>query len=161
LRAMGFRDVDYLGPNRFEFGYGLTPEIVEVAAQRSPELLLTVDNGIASHAGVAHANALGMQVLVTDHHLPAATLPAAACILNPNQPDCAFHSKALAGVGVGVYLLSALRAALRQRGWFEQQGLADPRMIDYLDLVALGTVADVVPLDANTRRLVRHGLRLI
>ena len=161
LRAMGFADVEFLVPNRFEFGYGLTPEIVEVAAQRSPELLLTVDNGIASHAGVARANALGMRVLVTDHHLPAETLPDASCILNPNQHGCPFPSKALAGVGVVFYLLSALRGALRQRNWFREQELVEPRMIDYLDLVALGTVADVVPLDANNRRLVRHGLRLI
>lgn len=161
LRAMGFRDVDYLVPNRFEFGYGLTPEIVEVAARRQPRLLLTVDNGISSHAGVERANALGMRVLVTDHHLPGATLPDAACILNPNQPGCSFASKSLAGVGVVFYLLCGLRAALRERQWFAQQGLPEPRMVDYLDLVALGTVADVVPLDANNRRLVRHGLRQI
>lgn len=161
LRRMGFERVSYLVPNRFEFGYGLTPEIVEVAAKEKPALLLTVDNGIASHAGVARANELGMQVLVTDHHLPADTLPAAACILNPNQHGCPFPSKSLAGVGVVFYLMSALRAALREKGWFAAQGIAEPRMLEYLDLVALGTVADVVPLDQNNRRLVKHGLRVI
>lgn len=161
LRSMGFSKVSYLVPNRFEFGYGLTPEIVEVAQAQKPDLLITVDNGIASHEGIARANALGMTVLVTDHHLPAATLPAAGCILNPNQHGCSFPSKALAGVGVVFYLMLALRTALRAAGWFTQQQLAEPRMADYLDLVALGTVADVVPLDTNNRRLVKYGLQLI
>lgn len=161
LRSMGFAHVDYLVPNRFEYGYGLTPEIVEVARTRDPQLIITVDNGIASHAGIARANALGLRVLVTDHHLPADTLPDAACILNPNQPGCSFPSKALAGVGVVFYLMTALRAALRDAGWFAQQGIAEPRLAAVLDLVALGTVADVVPLDANNRRLVKHGLQVI
>jgi single-stranded-DNA-specific exonuclease len=161
LRAMGFAHVDYLVPNRFDYGYGLTPEIVEVAQARQPQLIITVDNGIASHAGIARANALGMRVLVTDHHLPAETLPEAACIVNPNQPGCSFPSKALAGVGVVFYLMTALRAALRAAGWFAQRGLPEPNLARYLDLVALGTVADVVPLDGNNRRLVKHGLQLI
>jgi single-stranded-DNA-specific exonuclease len=158
LRAMGFQRVSYLVPNRFEFGYGLTPEIVELARQQAPDLIITVDNGIASFAGIERANALGMQVLVTDHHLPAASLPPAACILNPNQPGCTFQSKAMAGVGVVFYLMAALRTALREQGWFDKSVLPEPRMTDFLDLVALGTVADVVPLDANNRRLVKHGL---
>jgi single-stranded-DNA-specific exonuclease len=161
LRSMGFLHVDYLVPNRFEYGYGLTPEIVEVARERNPDLIITVDNGIASHAGIARANALGMRVLVTDHHLPADTLPAAACIVNPNQPDCGFPSKALAGVGVVFYLMTALRTALREAQWFAQQNIPEPRLITFLDLVALGTVADVVPLDSNNRRLVKHGMQLI
>lgn len=161
LRSMGFRHVDYLVPNRFEYGYGLTPEIVDVAREREPDLIITVDNGIASHAGIARANALGMRVLVTDHHLPAETLPDAACIVNPNQPGCGFPSKALAGVGVVFYLMTALRTALREAQWFVQQNIPEPRLVAFLDLVALGTVADVVPLDANNRRLVKHGLQLI
>ena len=161
LRSMGFRHVDYLVPNRFEYGYGLTPEIVEVASAREPDLIITVDNGIASHAGIARANALGIRVLVTDHHLPAETLPDAACIVNPNQPQCPFPSKALAGVGVVFYLMTALRAALRESQWFTQQNLPEPKLAACLDLVALGTVADVVPLDGNNRRLVKHGLQII
>ncbi|MDR0780388.1 MAG: single-stranded-DNA-specific exonuclease RecJ [Pseudomonadales bacterium] len=161
LRAMGFALVDHLVPNRFEYGYGLSPEIVEVAARRVPKLIVTVDNGISSHAGIARAHELGIKVLVTDHHLPGTTLPEADCILNPNQPGCPFPSKALAGVGVMFYLLVALRGYLRERGWFGQQGIAEPKLADFLDLVALGTVADVVPLDQNNRRLVRHGLHLI
>lgn len=161
LRAMGFRHVDYLVPNRFEFGYGLTPEIVQVALARAPDLLMTVDNGIASHAGIALARQHGIDVLVTDHHLPAATLPDAACIVNPNQPGCRFASKALAGVGVVFYLMVALRAALRAENWFAANNLREPNMTGYLDLVALGTVADVVPLDQNNRRLVKHGLQVI
>jgi single-stranded-DNA-specific exonuclease len=161
LRALGFRHVDYLVPNRFDYGYGLTPPIVELAAERAPHLLITVDNGIASHAGVECARRLGMEVLITDHHLPAETLPAASAIVNPNQPGCGFASKALAGVGVVFYLLSALRRTLRQRQWFSSQGLAEPNLASWLDLVALGTVADVAALDDNNRRLVRHGLQLI
>ncbi|MGV3592763.1 MAG: single-stranded-DNA-specific exonuclease RecJ [Gammaproteobacteria bacterium] len=161
LRAMGFRHVDYLVPNRFEYGYGLTPEIVQVALTRAPQLLMTVDNGIASHAGIALARQHGIDVLVTDHHLPASTLPDASCIVNPNQPGCRFGSKALAGVGVVFYLMVALRAALRAQNWFASQQLPEPNMSAYLDLVALGTVADVVPLDQNNRRLVRQGLHNI
>ncbi len=161
LRELGFRHVDYLVPNRFEFGYGLTPEIVEVARGRQPDLIMTVDNGIASHAGIALARQHAIDVLVTDHHLPASTLPDATCILNPNQPGCGFASKALAGVGVVFYLMTALRAALRKQNWFATQGLREPNMTAYLDLVALGTVADVVPLDGNNRRLVKHGLNVL
>jgi single-stranded-DNA-specific exonuclease len=161
LREFGFRHVDYLVPNRFEFGYGLTPEIVKVALTRQPDLLVTVDNGIASHAGIALARQHGVEVLVTDHHLPASTLPDATCILNPNQPGCSFGSKALAGVGVVFYLMVALRAALRAENWFATQNLREPNMTAYLDLVALGTVADVVPLDSNNRRLVKHGLQVL
>jgi hypothetical protein len=158
LRALGFAQVDYLVPNRFEYGYGLTPPIVELARTRTPDVLITVDNGIASHAGVALARHYGMQVLVTDHHLPAATLPDANAILNPNQGDCAFASKALAGVGVVFYLLLGLRKALREEQWFTRSGRQEPNLANLLDLVALGTVADVVPLDANNRILVQQGL---
>ena len=158
LRMFGAQ-VDYLVPNRFEYGYGLTPEIVELAHSREPDLLITVDNGIASVDGVAAANALGIAVLVTDHHLPGATLPAADAIVNPNQPGCAFPSKHLAGVGVMFYVLLALRAELRERGMFAAG--AEPRLDGLLDLVALGTVADVVRLDANNRVLVAQGLQRI
>ncbi len=161
LRAFGFENLDYLVPNRFEFGYGLTPEIVELAKLRQPALIITVDNGIASFEGVQKAKSLGIKVLITDHHLPAQTLPEADCILNPNQPGCAFPSKSLAGVGVVYYLLLALRSQLRQSKWFERSGREEPNMLQFLDLVALGTVADVVPLDANNRCLVKHGLALI
>ncbi len=159
LRAFGFTKVDYLVPNRFEYGYGLTPEIVEQIAKLSPDLLITVDNGIASLDGVQAAHRHGMKVLVTDHHLPGGTLPEAEAIVNPNQPHCEFGSKNLAGVGVIFYVMNGLRARLRQEGWFEQQQLAEPRMSEVLDLVALGTVADVVPLDHNNRILVEQGLR--
>lgn len=159
LRAMGARHVDYLVPNRFDYGYGLSPQVVEEVAKLNGELLITVDNGISSHAGVAAANALGIQVIVTDHHLPGEALPDAAAIVNPNQHDCDFPSKNLAGVGVAFYLLLALRAALTQHGWFERQGITAPNMGEYLDLVALGTVADVVALDANNRVLVHQGLQ--
>lgn len=161
LRAMGCRQVDYLVPNRFEYGYGLSPEIVEVARHRAPDLIVTVDNGISSHAGIERANALGIPVLVTDHHLPGEALPPAAAIVNPNLADCAFPSKALAGVGVVFYLLTALRTRLRESGWFDAVGRQEPRLGDYLDIVALGTVADVVPLDHNNRCLVAHGLRVL
>ncbi len=161
LRAMGFKNVDYLVPNRFEFGYGLTPEIVEVARALQPDLIITVDNGIASHAGIKLARSCGIKVLVTDHHLPANTLPDACCILNPNQKDCKFPSKALAGVGVVFYLMTALRAQLRNENWFGKQSITDPNLGSFLDLVALGTVADVVPLDQNNRILVKHGLQII
>lgn len=155
LRLLGAR-VEYLVPNRIEHGYGLTPAIVELAAARGPDLLLTVDNGIAAVDGVAAANALGIPVLVTDHHLPGEALPSAACIVNPNQPGCAFASKHLAGVGVMFYVLLALRAELRRRGAYEDRPEPDLRAL--LDLVALGTVADVVRLDANNRSLVESGL---
>ncbi|HHK5889346.1 TPA: single-stranded-DNA-specific exonuclease RecJ [Serratia marcescens] len=161
LRSMGGASVDYLVPNRFEDGYGLSPEVVEQAATRGAELIVTVDNGISSHAGVDVAHAKGMQVLVTDHHLPGETLPAAEAIVNPNLRGCAFPSKSLAGVGVAFYLMLALRARLRDSGWFEQRALAMPNLAELLDLVALGTVADVVPLDANNRILVYQGLNRI
>lgn len=161
LRMLGAAHVDYLVPNRFEYGYGLTPEIVAVALQRQPELLLTVDNGISSVDGVAAAKAAGLKVLVTDHHLPGPELPAADAIVNPNQPGCEFPSKALAGVGVMFYVLLALRAKLRELGWFASSGVAEPNLGELLDLVALGSVADVVPLDANNRILVHQGLARI
>lgn len=160
LRMLGAGHVDYLVPNRFEYGYGLTPEIVAVALQRQPDLLITVDNGISSVEGVAAANAAGLTVLVTDHHLPGAELPAAAAIVNPNQPGCTFPSKALAGVGVIFYVLLALRARLRELGWFDAKR-PEPNLAELLDLVALGTVADVVSLDANNRILVHQGLARI
>lgn len=157
LRALGAQHVNYLVPDRFRFGYGLTPEIVEVARDFNPDVLVTVDNGIASLDGVARANELGMTVVITDHHLPGNALPLAAAIVNPNQPGCTFASKSLAGVGVAFYLLSAVRKKLRNAG----QSGADVNLADYLDLVALGTVADVVPLDQNNRRLVSEGIRRI
>jgi len=161
LRAFGAR-VDFIVPNRFEYGYGLTPEIVRLAAESQPDILLTVDNGIASVDGVAEANRLGMQVLVTDHHLPGDALPDALCIVNPNQPGCDFPSKNLAGVGVVFYVLLALRAELRIRGAFSEAGSPrdrrEPNMGNLLDLVALGTVADVVKLDDNNRIMVQQGL---
>ena len=158
LKQMGLEEVTYLVPNRFEFGYGLTPEIVGIAAQYQPDVLVTVDNGIASIDGVMAAQMLGMSVIITDHHLPGDTLPEADIIVNPNHPGCTFPSKALAGVGVMFYVLTALRAELRQRGWFESMGIDIPNLADALDLVALGTVADVVPLDKNNRTLVAAGL---
>lgn len=161
LSALGARHVDYLVPNRFEFGYGLTPEIVAVAARREPDLIITVDNGISSVDGVAAARERGIRVLVTDHHLPGAVMPAADAIVNPNQAGCEFPSKHLAGVGVAFYLLSATRAQLRNAGWFAREGIAEPNLADYLDLVALGTIADVVPMDYNNRILAQEGIRRI
>lgn len=165
LRAMGAEQVSYLVPNRFEYGYGLTPEIVEAAVSHSPagapELLITVDNGIASLDGVELAKQKGWKVLVTDHHLAADQLPVADAIVNPNQPGCNFPSKSLAGVGVIFYVMTALRTKLRELKWFEQQSIVEPNMTQFLDLVALGTVADVVPLDRNNRILVHHGLKRI
>jgi len=158
LRAMG-ASVDYLVPNRFEHGYGLTPEIAREAAKRAPHWLITVDNGIAAVEGIAEANRLGMRVLVTDHHLPGAEEPGAACIVNPNQAGCGFPSKSLAGVGVIFYVMLALRAELRRRGTFGAS--AGPNLAEVLDLVALGTVADVVRLDGNNRILVAQGLARI
>ena len=156
LRAWGFASVDFLVPNRFEFGYGLTPEIVGLAAERNPSLIVTVDNGISSNAGVAAARARGIQVLVTDHHLPGSSLPDADVIVNPNVPGSRFGSKALAGVGVAFYVMAAVRREIDARGT-----VAMPPVSDFLDLVALGTVADLVPLDANNRVLVAQGIRRI
>ncbi|WP_370599926.1 single-stranded-DNA-specific exonuclease RecJ [Pseudomonas nitroreducens] len=161
LRMLGAAWVDYLVPNRFEYGYGLTPEIVAVALEKRPDLLVTVDNGISSIDGVAAAKAAGLRVLVTDHHLPGPELPAADAIVNPNQPGCDFPSKAMAGVGVIFYVMLALRARLRERGWFAARGIAEPNLAELLDLVSLGSVADVVPLDANNRILVHQGLARI
>ncbi|MGP1680111.1 MAG: single-stranded-DNA-specific exonuclease RecJ [Burkholderiales bacterium] len=160
LSAFG-ADVGYLVPNRFEYGYGLTPEIVDLAARapRRPDLLITVDNGIASNDGVARANELGIATLITDHHLPGDALPQATCIVNPNQPGCDFASKAIAGVGVMFYVMLALRAELRRRGWFKDR--PEFNLATLLDLVALGTVADVVRLDRNNRILVAQGLKRI
>jgi single-stranded-DNA-specific exonuclease len=156
LRAWGFAAVDFLVPNRFEFGYGLTPEIVGLAAERAPSLIVTVDNGISSIAGVAAARARGIKVLITDHHLPGATLPAADVIVNPNVPGSRFGSRTLAGVGVAFYVMAAVRRELDRRGM-----VVMPPVTDFLDLVALGTVADLVPLDVNNRVLVAQGIRRI
>ena len=162
LGAFGANDVGYLVPNRFEFGYGLTPEIVELAAaDNKPDLIITVDNGISSIEGVAEARARGIATLVTDHHLAGLELPPADVIVNPNQPGCEFPSKNLAGVGVIFYVMLALRAELRERGWFDSDEREEPNLGAYLDLVALGTVADVVPLDRNNRILVDAGLKRI
>ncbi|MGC1952364.1 MAG: single-stranded-DNA-specific exonuclease RecJ [Gammaproteobacteria bacterium] len=161
LRHLGVAEVAYLVPNRFEYGYGLTPAIVEVAARRGADLLITVDNGMTSLEGVAHAQRLGMRVLVTDHHLPGSQLPGADAIVNPNGPGDGFPSKHLAGVGVIFYVLIALRARLREAGWFAKWRIAEPNLAQVLDLVALGTVADVVPLDRNNRILVAQGLERI
>lgn len=158
LRAMGVAQVEFLVPNRFEYGYGLTPEIVAVAAEREPDVIITVDNGISSIEGVAAAQELGIAVVVTDHHLPGEQLPTAEAIVNPNQPGCPFPSKNLAGVGVIFYVMNALRGALRDMNWFGDNNLPEPNMASFLDLVALGTVADVVPLDYNNRILVQQGL---
>ncbi len=162
LRAFGALNVDYLVPNRFDFGYGLSPQIVDVAAQlpAKPDLIVTVDNGISSIDGVNRANELGIQVVVTDHHLAADTLPQAAAIVNPNQPGCDFPEKTIAGVGVAFYLMLAVRVALREKNWFDGKR-SEPNMANYLDLVALGTVADVVPLENNNRILIEFGLQRI
>ena len=161
LRALGCGNVTCLVPNRFDDGYGLSPEVVDQAHARGAQMILTVDNGISSHAGVDRAHELGIPVLVTDHHLPGETLPDAEAIVNPNLRDCTFPSKSLAGVGVAFYLMLALRAHLRDQGWFAARGLAEPNLAELLDLVALGTVADVVPLDANNRILTWQGLSRI
>lgn len=165
LKAFGLDNVDYLVPNRFDFGYGLSPQIVDVAAQSEPDLIVTVDNGISSIDGVKHANELGIPVVITDHHLAADILPDAAAIVNPNQPGCEFPTKMIAGVGVAFYLMLAVRARLKSLNWFDtatvKTGRVEPNMAAYLDLVALGTVADVVPLDENNRILVESGLRRI
>jgi len=161
LKAFGAKDINFLVPNRFSFGYGLTPAIVEVAKLSQPNLIITVDNGIASIEGVQAANQAGIDVLITDHHLAAEKLPEAYAIVNPNQPGDCFPSKAIAGVGVIFYTLLALRQRLKITGYFTEQGLDIPNMAQYLDLVALGTIADVVPLDHNNRILVSHGLARI
>ncbi|EAA4714214.1 single-stranded-DNA-specific exonuclease RecJ [Salmonella enterica subsp. enterica serovar Mikawasima] len=161
MRALGCDNISYLVPNRFEDGYGLSPEVVDQAKARSAQLIVTVDNGISSHAGVAHAKTLGIPVIVTDHHLPGDTLPDAEAIINPNLRDCEFPSKSLAGVGVAFYLMLALRTFLRDKGWFDERNIAPPNLAELLDLVALGTVADVVPLDANNRILTWQGLSRI
>jgi len=164
LKSFGLNSVDYLVPNRFDFGYGLSPQIVDVASNYmsglKPDLIVTVDNGISSIDGVARANELGIEVVVTDHHLAGDDLPAAAAIINPNQPGCSFPAKTIAGVGVAFYLMLAVRANLREAGWFDDKH-SEPNMAAFLDLVALGTVADVVPLDDNNRILVEYGLQRI
>lgn len=161
MRALGCDNISYLVPNRFEDGYGLSPEVVDQAKARGAQLIVTVDNGISSHAGVAHAKTLGIPVIVTDHHLPGDTLPEAEAIINPNLRDCEFPSKSLAGVGVAFYLMLALRTFLRDKGWFDERNIAPPNLAELLDLVALGTVADIVPLDANNRILTWQGLSRI
>jgi len=161
LEMMGANAVSYAVPNRFEYGYGLTPEIVDVALQKQPDVIVTVDNGISSLDGVAYAKSHGLRVLVTDHHLPGDVLPEANAIVNPNLPGDPFPSKSLAGVGVMFYVLSALRAELRDKDWFAERGIAEPNLAQLLDLVALGTVADVVPLDHVNRVFIHHGLKRI
>jgi len=161
LKCFGYSNVAYLVPNRFEFGYGLTPEIVEVAAESEPALIITVDNGISSIEGVAAAKAKGIDVLITDHHLPGKELPQANVIINPNQQNDEFPSKHLAGVGVVFYVLSALRVLLRENKWFAANQLEEPNLAQFLDIVAVGTVADVAKLDFNNRILVDQGLRRI
>jgi single-stranded-DNA-specific exonuclease len=161
LRLLGLKQVNYLVPNRFEYGYGLTPEIVELAKSYQPNLIITVDNGISSVAGVKAAKENGWQVLITDHHLPGDETPAADAIINPNQHGCLFPSKSLAGVGVIFYLMLAFRSRLRDMGWFAQANTKEPNLAELLDLVALGTVADIVPLDKNNRILVQQGLQRI
>ena len=158
LAGVSGAQIDYLVPDRFIYGYGLSPELVNLAAARNPDLIVTVDNGIASHEGVARAGELGIATLITDHHLPAETLPAADCIVNPNQPGCDFPSKCMAGVGVMFYVMLALRGELRERDWFTPDR-PEPNLATLLDLVALGTVADVVRLDRNNRILVHQGLK--
>ncbi|MEC7510471.1 MAG: single-stranded-DNA-specific exonuclease RecJ [Pseudomonadota bacterium] len=161
LRAMGYQNVDFLVPNRFDFGYGLSVPIVDEAAKQRAEVIVTVDNGISCIDGVTHAKSLGMQVVVTDHHLPGDVLPPADAIVNPNQPGCEFPSKNLAGVGVAFYIMLALKAELQQQGHFEKAGVAPPNLASLLDIVAVGTVADVVVLDKNNRILVHQGLQRI
>ncbi|MCL4152631.1 UNVERIFIED_CONTAM: hypothetical protein GTU68_028714 [Idotea baltica] len=161
LEGLGFNSVDYIVPNRFEYGYGLTPEIIDVAAPFQPELIITVDNGISSAEGVEYARQKNIDVIITDHHLPGRSLPNAVAIVNPNQPDDGFESKNLAGVGVVFYLMLALKQVLTTRGYFDQHDINAPNIVRWLDLVALGTVADVVPLDTNNRILVEQGLRRI
>lgn len=158
LKSLGAEHIDFLVPNRFDFGYGLSPEIVQLAQSKSPDLIVTVDNGVASITGVETANAAGIDVIITDHHLPGDKLPAALALVNPNLTDSTFSSKSMAGVGVAYYVLSWVRQELRSRDWFQQTQREEPNLAQYLDLVALGTVADVVPLDRNNRVLVHNGL---
>lgn len=161
LRKMGCNSVDYIVPNRFDYGYGLTSPVVDLAHKAGAQVLITVDNGISSIAGVRHAKSLGMTVVVTDHHLPGEELPIADAIVNPNQPLCGFASKNLAGVGVAFYVMSATKNALDKRSYFDIKQISPPNMADYLDIVAVGTVADVVPLDKNNRILVHQGIQRI
>lgn len=161
LEQLGCRNKDFLVPNRFDFGYGLSPEIVAIAKEQEADLIITVDNGISCINGVNAANQCGIDVIVTDHHLPGEELPDACAIVNPNQPECDFLSKNLAGVGVAFYLMMALRSFLQQQNWFEENGIPNPNLTSLLDLVSLGTVADVVPLDNNNRILVHQGLQRI
>ncbi|EGR0670848.1 single-stranded-DNA-specific exonuclease RecJ [Vibrio vulnificus] len=161
LRMLGSNNVDYLVPNRFEDGYGLSPEVVEQAIALGAEVIMTVDNGVSSIEGVRYAKDHGLKVLVTDHHLPGQVLPEVDAMVNPNLQTCAFPSKALAGVGVAFYLMMALCVHMRKCGWFAEQGMAEPKLMELVDLVALGTVADVVPLDENNRILVHQGLQRI
>lgn len=161
FNMLGYGNHQFIVPNRFEFGYGLTPEIVDMAAAQGAQLLVTVDNGISCLAGVKRAKALGLHVVITDHHLPGKELPNADAIVNPNQPDCTFVSKSIAGVGVAFYLMLALRKHLREQQWFETKQIKEPNIAQLLDLVALGTVADVVTLDNNNRILVSQGLKRI
>ncbi len=161
LGGMGFSLVQYLVPNRFEFGYGLSEEIVDIAIELKPDLIITVDNGVSSVKGVDTASQYGIDVIITDHHLPSEALPNAHSIINPNQLGCEFPAKNLAGVGVAFYLLLALRTALREKNWFVSRGIVEPNLSVWLDLVALGTIADVVPLDQVNRTFVHHGLKRI
>ena len=161
LKALGATKVDFLVPDRFAFGYGLSVKLVEHAATLNPDLIVTVDNGIANIDGVARANELGIPVIITDHHLAAERLPDALAIVNPNQPEDTFPSKNLAGVGVAFYLMLMLRSVMRQADWFSQQAINEPNLANFLDIVALGTVADVVVLDKNNRVLVEQGLKRI
>ena len=161
LRRFGAKNVDYIVPNRFDFGYGLSTPIVDIAHQQGTQMIMTVDNGISSIDGVARAKELGMTVLVTDHHLAGNSLPSADAIVNPNQPDCHFASKNLAGVGVAFYVMLALRALMRKENYFTEYGIEEPNMAEFLDIVALGTVADVVILDNNNRILVEQGIARI
>lgn len=161
LRAFGMENVSYLVPNRFTYDYGLTPEIVNLASMHHSDVIITVDNGISSHAGVVHANKLGIDIIITDHHAQGETLPPACAIVNPNCKEDAFPSKYLAGVGVAFYLMLAFRAKLKKINWFKKRGLKCPNMAKFLDYVALGTIADIVPLDKNNRILVHQGLQRI
>lgn len=161
MGLMGFNNIDHLVPNRFDFGYGLSVPIVDVAIERDADVIVTVDNGISCVDGVTHAKEKGLEVIVTDHHLPGDTLPPADVIVNPNQPGCTFPSKNLAGVGVSFYIMLAIKAELQQRGYFERSGVVPPNLATLLDIVAVGTVADVVVLDKNNRILVHQGLQRI
>ena len=161
LKQFGLKNIEYIVPNRFEYGYGLTPEIVQVGKSLKPDLIITVDNGISSVEGVEVANSLGISVLITDHHIAPDILPAAQAVVNPNQLGCDFPSKCIAGVGVIFYLMLALRSRLRKDGWFKKSNLKEPNLADQLDLVALGTIADVVALDRNNRILVYEGIKRI